>query len=191
MIRDGLSLLRHRSKNRLVLLCWCDNKLMVQNNNKHQVYQVVTSQYQAILWVVSTELPDQCQIIRLLADCCNQESQLAMMVIGDCPQNPNWSFLEKNFCLGFCFIVSVLVSKQFGQILYQTLFWYCDNTNHHLVDIDGSCEDQLHQTLSGKILRVKIIVYQVKRDFEAVIFQINLFHVKQGYSKSWSIIFSF
>lgn len=83
---------------------------MVQNNNKGQVYQVVTSQYQAILWVVSTELPDQCQMIRLLADCCcNQESQLAMTVIADCPPNPDWSCLGFLF-LGFCFIVSVLVS---------------------------------------------------------------------------------
>lgn len=92
----------HRNKNRLVSFCWCNNKLAVQNNNKRQVYQVVTSQYQAILWVVSTEPPDQCRMIRLLADyCCNQESQLAMMVIGHCPQNTDWSFLEKKFCLGF------------------------------------------------------------------------------------------
>lgn len=96
MIADGLLLLRPRTKNRLVLFCWCNDKLTVQDNNNRQVYQVVTSQYQAILWVVSTELPDQCQMIRLLADCCcNQESQLAMTVIADCPQNPDWSFLEK------------------------------------------------------------------------------------------------
>lgn len=103
MFADGLSLLRPRNKNRLVLFCWCNDKLTVHNNNKRQVYQVLTSQYQAVLWVVSTELPDQCWMIRLLADCCcNQESQLAMMVIGDSLQNPDWSFLEKNVYV-FCF----------------------------------------------------------------------------------------
>lgn len=154
MIADGLSLLRHKNKNRLVLFCWCNNKLTVQNNNKRQFYQVVTSQYQAVLCVVWTELPDQCQMIRF--------ARWLIVVVIRSHSLPWWwsviapkiPFFEKKkkilfrfFIFRFLFYRTVLVSKHWYcliQMLYQTLFWYCDNTNHHWDDIDGSCEDQLH-----------------------------------------------